>query len=795
MQQHFQRRSARFLMLALVVLTTLKTYGQVPTFQDCLGATPICLGTYSYGNLVTGTGNIPNEINPATSCLLTGERNDVWYIITTGSAGTLSFSIVPNNLAHNYDWAVYHLTTNVCADIFTNPSLEVACNYSNTPGITGPNGLVGAQNNSVIPVLSQQTYLINVSAYSSFQQSGYTIDLSASTANIIDNTPPTLSGVTSMVCGASAMIVRFSERILCNTVQAGDFTLTGPGGPYTITAVSSSECTSGAAYSRDYTLSFSPSISLPGSYTLSLAGTVTDLCSNVSTLPQSLQIPISGVNLNLLPTNVTCYSGNNGSITANVSGAPGPYTYQWSPMGGSGATAQGLAAGTYTVTVTSAMGCSATASVTITQPLTGITASVVTTPANGCANNGSATVTPANGQPPYTYSWWPTGGNAATATGLSAGAYMVTITDAFQCVLNYFLNVPSASGPSIAITNTTDVSCYGGNDGSATVGVSNATGPFQYLWSPTGGTGSTANGLTAGNYSVQVIVAPGCTLTAATVIVEPPMPLSVSVNTTPTSCGNSNGAITVNASGGAGSYTYQWTPNITSGNSASSLAGGTYSVTVTDGNGCSQTETINIPTSTQPAITLTGHLDVSCNGLSDGATGININGGAPPINVLWSNGQTSATLNNLPAGTYTVTVTDAFGCSASLTDIINQPTPLNASVQNVTHVKCYGDTTGAITVSSSGGNSGHSWTWSGVQSTGTTVSNLPAGSYTATVTDLMGCSAVVNITINEPAAPLSVQGTIVPTSCGNNDGSITTQTGGGTAPYIYQWNTSQQARD
>lgn len=788
MQQRLLRHTARSLATLTALLLMLQgSYAQVPTFQDCLGATPICLGTFTNGNIITGTGNYPNEINPATSCLLTGERNDAWYIITTGSSGNLGFSIVPNNPAHNYDWAVYNLTSAVCADIFSTPSLEVACNYSNTPGTTGPNGLTGAQNGSLIPVSAGQTYLINVSGFSGINQSGYTIDFSTSTTTVVDNTKPQIGSITAMNCGATSMVISFTERVLCSSVQPSDFTITGPGGPYTVSAVSSTACTAGATYSRDYNLTFSPAITASGTYTVTLAGAVTDLCSNNATVPQNFQVPISGVNINIQKTDVTCFGGNNGSATAQVSGAPGPYTYQWSPSGGSGATAQFLTAGTYTVTVTSAMGCSATSTFTISQPLTGMTASATVSPANGCAANGSATVTVSNGQPPYTYSWWPSGGNAATATGLTAGGYMVTITDANQCALNYFLNIPSASGPSIAIGNVNPVSCFGGNDGSATVTVSNATGPFIYNWQPSGGSSATASGLTAGNYTVEVIVAQGCTLTAGVTIVEPPTPVSVNVSSVNTSCGNNNGSISVAASGGTGGFSYQWSPNVSSGTSASSLAAGSYTITVTDGNGCSVSNNVNIAPSTQPALSLTNQQHVSCFGLSDGSTGVIINGGAAPYTVNWSSGQSSTILNNIPAGTYTVTVTDAQGCQATATDIVTQPSLLSASLVNVQHVLCFGDSTGSATVSFTGGGSGHQWTWTGTSSTGAAASNLTAGNYSATVTDLNGCSASVNITVNGPASALSVQGTITPTSCGNSDGSITTQTAGGTLPYTYSW--------
>lgn len=774
-------------MIVGLGFSPLLSRAQTPTFQDCLGAMPICLSSYANGNLITGTGNITNEINPATSCLLTGERNDMWYIITTSTSGNLSFSIVPTVATDNYDWAVYNMTTAVCSEIFTNPALEIACNYSNTSGTTGPNGLPGAQNGPVIPVSSGQTFLINVSGFSSINQHGYTIDFNSSTAVVTDNTTPVMSSITAMNCGATSMNLSFSERVKCSTVQPSDFTLTGPGGPYTITSVTGTSCALNATYSRDYVVSFSPAIQSAGTYTLSMVSPVTDLCNNVSSTPQSFPIPISGVNITFQKNDVTCFGGNNGSATAVVTGPPGPYTYQWAPSGGSGPTAQFLTAGTYTVTVTTPLGCSASSQVTVNQPLNGLTASAVTTPSNGCASNGSATVTPANGLPPYTYSWWPTGGNGATANNLAAGGYMVTITDANQCVLNYFLNVPSSAGPSVNINNFSNISCFGGNDGSATVTVTNATGPFTYQWSPSGGNGATASNLTAGNYTVAVTVSPGCTLTASVSLTEPPSALSVTKTVQPTSCGNNNGSIILNASGGVIPYSYNWNPSVSSSNSASGLSSGTYTITVTDANGCTALQTATIAGSTQPVLTLQNHADVSCNGLTDGSTGISIAGGLSPYTIGWSNGASSNNLNNIGAGIYTVNVADAAGCLASLTDTITEPSAFNVSLVNSTNINCFGATTGAATVVATGGAGGTTWAWTNNSSQQPSISGVGAGTYIATATDQNGCSASVIVVITQPSAGISIQGTVTPTTCGNNDGAVNVNVNGGTVPYTYTW--------
>ncbi len=792
--KYFEHQKFRFYagIFAFLVVFSPEThvFAQSPGPQDCLGAIPICGTSYTNNTIYTGVGAIPNEINALTSCLLTGERNDAWYIFTTSSAGNLAFSIVPNNIGENYDWALYNISNASCSDIFSDPTLELSCNYSNITGVTGANGLAGVQNNPMIPVAAGQTFVLNVSSFSAVNQSGYTIDLSASTASLTDNTPPVIANVTSLNCGASSISVVFNEKVLCNTVQPGDFTLTGPGGPYTITGVSSPSCTQGATASKNYILTLSPAIIQTGAFTFTMTGTVDDQCGNTTTGVQSFPIQINSFNVSLQKNDVTCFGGNNGSATATVSGAAGPFTYQWSPSGGNSASAQFLVAGTYTVTVTSQAGCVSQASVTINQPLTGMSATVTTTPANGCAANGSAAVTVQNGQPPYSYSWWPSGGNTPNASGLSAGGYMVTITDANQCVLNYFLNVPSVNGPSASIISSTDVNCHGGNNGSATVAVTGASGPFTYSWSPSGGTGATANNLSAGMYTVAVTINAGCTVTASVVISEPPTALSANPTIVNTSCGGQNGSVQLNTSGGVPGYAYQWSPSVSTSAFASSLSGGAYTVTITDANGCTLIKNIQVANSSKPIVTLAGTTDITCNGLNNGSIDINISGGVQPYSYSWSSGQTTQNISSLAPGVYSVTVTDANGCTGTVSTTIIQPPALVLQNVSVTNVLCKGDNTGEVVMNVSGGTGQITWQWQGNISIGPTASNLSAGTYSVTVTDQNSCTQSTQISVTEPQQVLSSSATVVQPTCGLQNGSITLNVSGGTGPYNYNWTPS-----
>ncbi|PVW13160.1 hypothetical protein DDV96_13715, partial [Marixanthomonas spongiae] len=251
-------------------------------------------------------------------------------------------------------------------------------------------------------------------------------------------------------------------------------------------------------------------------------------------------------------TNVSCNGGTNGSATVTASGGISPYSYSWAPSGGNNATATGLSAGSYTVTVTDDNGCTDTVNVTITEP-TALVASANVDSNVSCngGSDGSATATANGGTSSYTYSWAPSGGNNATATGLQAGTYTVTITDANGCVDTDSVTITEPTVLNATITAQTDASCPGGSDGSATVTANGGTTPYSYSWAPSGGNNATATGLSAGTYTVTVTDANGCTVTDSVTLAD-------TDTTPPVAICKGNNDIIVNGSFETGDFT-GWT--------------------------------------------------------------------------------------------------------------------------------------------------------------------------------------------------------------------------------------------
>ncbi len=515
-----------------------------------------------------------------------------------------------------------------------------------------------------------------------------------------------------------------------------------------------------------------------GTYTCTVTDAAGCTGTQIFTITQPPVLTTTGSQVNVL-----CNGQCTGSATVVPSGGTAPYSYSWAPSG-SGSTATGLCAGSYTCTVTDANGCTTTQIFTITQP-PALTASTTTTPAT-CGNpNGTATVSVSGGTPGYSYSWSPSGGSGATATGLLAGTYIVTVTDLNGCTVTATATIVNTGGPTASISAFTNVSCNGGTNGTATVTVSGGTSPYTYSWSPSGGSGPTATGLPAGNYVVTVTDANGCSTTASVTITQPTAITLTAVQTNVTCNAGCNGTAGVTASGGTPGYTYVWAPAGGNAPTASGLCAGTYTVTVTDANGCVATQIYSI---TQPTAisAATSFVSATC-GANNGSATVTPSGGTPGYTYQWSSGGTNPTEPNLFAGTYTCTITDANLCTFTITVTVPNAGSPTATITAFTNVTCFGACDGTATVTAGSGVPPYTYAWTPSGGNGANATGLCPGSYTVTVTDANGCTATDTVIITEPPQ-LTVSTSQVDVLCnGNTTGSATATPAGGVPPYSYSW--------
>jgi len=542
--------------------------------------------------------------------------------------------------------------------------------------------------------------------------------------------------------------------------------------------------------------------SLCGGSTVSVTVTDENGCTADTTIivPQPEELQFSDFTI----THNQCYGNNDGSITAIVEGGTPTYTFEWRDEDNNilpftGAVASDLYAGKYFVTVSDINGCQANDSVVI-NPAVQIVVHVSTTQADCGLSNGTATLTPENGIPPYTYHWPDPIGSVTTSTvgSLGIGIYYVTVEDALGCETVARVEITDVGGMSIVV-DVTDATCYNGNDGEATVvSVIGGTGLVTITWEDAFGNiipgGNTASGLNGGMYYyVTVTDENGCGVVEEIFIGQPAeFVLTVSGILDASCFGYNDGAATISAAGGNGSpYTYLW-PDGDTNSSRIDLAAGSYTVTVFDNLGCEQTTdfTIGEPSLIEYELTTT---KPSCGQNNGSLTVSNITGGSGSGYVVtWSNDNWSVdsvgfAVTNLVAGIYDLVITDDTGCSVSETITLESDTDMYAEVIDITHVNCAGEVTGSATIGIIGGTAPYTVNWSNGQ-TGMTISNVAAGTYTATITDANLCVIYFDVNIEENAPLVTDFVFTQPIVCaGDSIASFYVTVTGGVAPYIYHW--------
>ena len=733
-----------------------------------------CTATASVTLNAPSTPSVGINVVAAPGCTPNGNNNN----------GQISASPVGGTPNYTYQWSAGNVTTSTVSNVPPGtytltvtdanqctatssvalpapipPTVTVSAN--NPPCATGggasavavPTGGVGpflffwnnGSNEQTITGINPGTYTVTVSGVNncSATASGVIIAPTPFTVSISPPTPPA-----------------------CNGGNNGSATAMPSGGtaPYTYN------------WSNGQTTATATNLSA-GNYTV----TVTDGSAGSCTATATVNIPQpTPINAAATATNVSCNNANNGTATVTASGGTSPYSYAWSG-GGSSATLNNLAAGSYTVTVTDANGCTRTANATVTQPPALAASASATNLTCNNANNGTATATASGGTSPYSYAW-NGGGSGATINNLSAGSYTVTITDANNCTrtANVTLTQPT---PLSANANGTPPACVGVNNGFVSATASGGTSPYTFNWS-NGVSGANNINIGAGSYIVTVTDANNCS-TTANVTLTPPTPMSVSLTPTNPPCfGGANGSISSSVSGGTTPYTYQWSSGATT-SFAPGLQAGSYAVTVTDNNACTATANTNLSTPPQLSVSLSP-TNPLCNAATNGTMAASAAGGTPGYTYTWNNGQNGATINNIGAGNYVVTVSDTNGCTATGNATLTQPTPVSGSI-TPDNPNCNGTTDGSATVTASGGTPTYTYTWNNGQNTAT-ATNLSAGSYVVTITDQNNCTATTSTNLTQPT-PVTVSTTPTNPNCNNgSDGFATAIPSGGTPQYTIAWN-------
>jgi hypothetical protein len=474
------------------------------------------------------------------------------------------------------------------------------------------------------------------------------------------------------------------------------------------------------------------------------------------------------------PTNLACNSAEDGSVTLEIAGGQEPYQVDWN-HGVSGATITELTAGVYTYTVTSADGQTLSDDVIIYSPEAITINSSITQPSCDGNTRGAISLSIVGGVGPYTYQW-SNGSTESNLDNLSAGTYSITIADENGCSISESFEIIAPSPVEID-AEVTQPDCEN-SFGSITLNT-HSEEIYTYLWSD-GSTEEVRSGLAAGIYSVLISNDQGCQVEKDFEITAAIGSLAVSSDIVHPTCQQANGGVEVVVSGGVSPYTYQWAHG---GEDAAinDLAAGNYTVTVTDANGCSTSESFSLVA--QNNIYLSAReTNTNCQNEPIGAIDLRVIGGTAPYTYEWSTGETTEDIAGLTEGTYTVKVTDAVGCSRTLIKRIRQNTfYLSGSTQNKI---C--DTPGSIDLTLYYAEEPISYTWSN-GSTTEDIDNLSPGQYSVTVVDGRGCEVSRSFNIYESN---NLNLTFNPTvqGCGEQTTySLEGSAVGGTAPFSYVW--------
>ncbi|MBL4652826.1 MAG: SprB repeat-containing protein, partial [Flavobacteriales bacterium] len=598
------------------------------------------------------------------------------------------------------------------------------------------------------------------------------------TVTVSDNNGCMVSATATIIEQPALSITMAGNDASCNGASDGDASATVSGG------------TPGYTYSWN-DASFSTTSGIAGLTANTYTIIATDAAGCTITDSQVINEPPA---MTLTPSSTTSSCGNSdGSASVVATGGAGGYTYSWNdPNTQTSATASNLYAGSFTVIVTDANSCTITTNVNVTDAGSP-TVSIINAADATCNgySDGTAEASATGGTPGYIYTW-SNGETTAIAAALPAGTHSVTITDSTApdaCIATASVTITDSPLLNTSILSSTNPLCPGTTDGTATTSVSGGTTGYTYLWS-NGETVNPAIALGAGNTSVVVTDAQGCTVTDNITLTDPPA-ITVTVVATDALCnGASDGSADGTISGGTGAYTFAWSNGATT-EDISGVPVGAYTLNVTDANGCIASSADNVAQPTLVAVSL-ACTNVTNPGGSDGTSIATGSGGTAGYTYTWDvSGTTGTTVTGLMAGTVNVTATDANGCVATISCVITVPNCSVTGTVAVSPTLCLGSVDGITTATmNTGGTAPYTYSWDAAAGNQTTqtATGLALGSYNAIISDVNGCAVTVTAIITSPAA-MVITATPVGAQClGGSSGSANSGVvSGGTPAYTYAW--------
>lgn len=682
-------------------------------------------------------------------------------------------------------------------DAGMNTSTATSVTLTNPPAITlsssvtNPNCNTGTGSISIVASGGTGTLQYSVNGGTSYQSSGNFTSLSGGTYNLVvqDANNCQATGIATISIPSAITFTSSTTDEHCGNAD-GSISISASGGTGTL------------QYSINGGTSFQTATSFSGLSGGNYNVVVQD--ANNCQATSTVNVPINNgpTITSVTPTNITCFGGNNGSIVINASGS-GPLEY--SIDGGSSWQTSnnfsGLAAATYNLYIRDIYGCQLNiGTLSLTQP-SQITYSTSITNSTCGGSNGAINFTASGGTGTLQYSI-NGGGSFQSSTsfpGRPAGSYNVVIRDGNGCQVSGVVSIGTTGGPAITNESFTNISCNGNTDGSISI---TATGAATLTYSINGGvsfqTSGNFTGLSSGSYTIVVKDGNNCTSNGSILTLTAPTGISFSTSTTDATCGNSDGTITISATGGTGTLQYSLNGGtLQASNGFTGLSSGNYTIEVEDANGCLSNGSVTINNTSGPVITDQSFTNISCNGANDGSISLSASGTAA-LSYSINGGttyQSSGSFTNLAPGSYTISVQDGNGCStAGSTITISSPAALTFSSSS-SDASC-GNNNGSITLLASGGSTPIMYSINGGTSyqSGGSFNALSPGSYSIMIKDNNNCQISGTITVGTTSGPTI--GSEVPThvSCaGGNDGTITiTASGSGTIEYSIDGGTTFQ---